>query len=176
MEIMKVRSNVLNNLIDHQTNEYISFDIFYQKDCMDTIKEDEYKKKLQLMRDVDKKKSSTNFGPHRDDWQMVFLPQKIMANQCSTGEQKMLLLALLLSYICCVSHQDLRFFLILLDDITAYLDVKRYAQSIQLIHNLIEKQKNIPIQLFITSAKPIPTQINFLDTIEIINLEDYLEK
>ena len=87
--------------------------------------EDRYKKALRLARKSRRREPLLIPGPHRSDLVVFHSINNMPANQCSTGEQKALLIAIM------VSHANLRKIefgeapVMLLDEITAHLDSQR---------------------------------------------------
>ncbi len=75
----------------------------------------------------------TLIGPHRSDLTVVHLGKSQPAARCSTGEQKALLLGIILAHADCVAEQVRRRPILLLDEIAAHLDpVRRTALFEQL--------------------------------------------
>lgn len=66
-------------------------------------------------------------GPHRSDLAVVHLEKGQAAHRCSTGEQKALLLGLVLAHAALVSERAGRPPLLLLDEVAAHLDPGRRA-------------------------------------------------
>ncbi len=66
-------------------------------------------------------------GPHRADLDAVYLAKGVEARQCSTGEQKALLISLILANARAVSRQSGIPPIILLDEVAAHLDANRRA-------------------------------------------------
>jgi DNA replication and repair protein RecF len=65
------------------------------------------------------------FGPQRDDFVVVYRAKDVPARQCSTGEQKALLIAIVLAHARLVAAERGRAPLLLLDEIAAHLDPAR---------------------------------------------------
>jgi DNA replication and repair protein RecF len=77
----------------------------------------------------DLQSGSTALGPHRSDFSALYRAKNIDAQFCSTGEQKSLLLSLILAHAHGVKHQDPhRPLVVLLDDIAAHFDEQRRGQ------------------------------------------------
>jgi len=90
--------------------------------------EDEYLRLLAKGRERDRAAGRTLEGPHRSDLVVSHGPKSCPARICSTGEQKALLLGLVLAHAELVaSRQDGMAPLLLLDEITAHLDAARRA-------------------------------------------------
>jgi len=66
-------------------------------------------------------------GPHRTDLVTVHLDKRQPAERCSTGEQKALLIGLILAHADLVSEATGRRPLLLLDEVAAHLDTRRRA-------------------------------------------------
>ena len=75
----------------------------------------------------------TLFGPHRADLDVKHKDSGQMAEQCSTGEQKALLLSLILAHAALVSAQRQAPPILLLDEVAAHLDPSRRAALFALL-------------------------------------------
>jgi DNA replication and repair protein RecF len=90
--------------------------------------EERYKAALQMGRERDRAAGRTLEGPHRSDLVVGHGPKGMPARLCSTGEQKALLLGLVLSHAeLAAERQDGRAPILLLDEVTAHLDASRRA-------------------------------------------------
>ena len=90
--------------------------------------EDRYIRTLASARERDRAAGRTLDGPHRSDLVVAHGPKEMAARQCSTGEQKALLLGLVLAHAELVAaRQDGIAPILLLDEITAHLDEHRRA-------------------------------------------------
>jgi DNA replication and repair protein RecF len=90
--------------------------------------EDIYVKVLRSSRERDRAAGRTLEGPHRSDLVVGHGPKSMPAKLCSTGEQKALLLGLVLSHAELVAErQDGLAPILLLDEVTAHLDEARRA-------------------------------------------------
>ena len=72
-------------------------------------------------------------GPHRADLDVIHKDSGQMAEQCSTGEQKALLLSLILAHAALVSAQRQAPPILLLDEVAAHLDPSRRAALFALL-------------------------------------------
>lgn len=90
--------------------------------------EESYAELLSATRERDRAAGRTLQGPHRSDLLVFHAPKQMPARVCSTGEQKALLLGLILAHAELVSrrHDDVAPIL-LLDEVTAHLDEARRA-------------------------------------------------
>jgi DNA replication and repair protein RecF len=84
-------------------------------------------------------------GAHRSDLRVVHSAKNCPADLCSTGEQKALLIALMLAYVRLLSEQRQMVPLFLLDDIAAHLDDYRR-------HALFEEILDIGAQTWLTGT------------------------
>lgn len=90
--------------------------------------EEHYRAALRTGRDRDRAAGRTLEGPHRSDLVVGHGPKAMPAKLCSTGEQKALLLGLVLSHAeLTAERQDGRAPILLLDEVTAHLDAARRA-------------------------------------------------
>jgi len=67
-------------------------------------------------------------GPHLSDLSVIHLEKEMEAGQCSTGEQKLLLLALVIAQARLIGWERGRAPLLLLDEVAAHLDEERRAR------------------------------------------------
>jgi DNA replication and repair protein RecF len=90
--------------------------------------EERYRTGLRAGRERDRAAGRTLEGPHRSDLAVEHGPKSMPARLCSTGEQKALLLGLVLSHAALTAgRQDGRAPILLLDEVTAHLDAYRRA-------------------------------------------------
>jgi DNA replication and repair protein RecF len=90
--------------------------------------EDAYARTLSATRERDRAASRTLDGPHRSDLVVEHGPKALAARHCSTGEQKALLLGLVLAHAeLLTERQEGAAPILLLDEITAHLDAERRA-------------------------------------------------
>ena len=89
--------------------------------------EDAYRDALAGARDRDRAAGRTLEGPHRSDLAVVFAEKDMPAAQSSTGEQKALLIGLILAHAGLVAQISAMTPILLLDEIAAHLDPDRRA-------------------------------------------------
>lgn len=90
--------------------------------------EDRYLQALAAGRERDRAAGRTLEGPHRSDLLVDHGPKGMPARKCSTGEQKALLVGLVLAHAELVAgHRDGLVPILLLDEIAAHLDIERRA-------------------------------------------------
>lgn len=88
----------------------------------------------------------TTFGVHKSDLLVSERNKGIYANQCSTGEQKSLLIGLILTHLNLVADRSNRYPILLLDEVVAHLDQLRRAA---LFEQIIETKA----QVFMTGTE-----------------------
>ena len=99
--------------------------------------EDAYAKVLRDTRERDRGAGRTLDGPHRSDLAVGHGPKAMAARLCSTGEQKALLLGLVLAHAeLLTERQEGAAPILLLDEITAHLDEHRRAALFDEIQRL----------------------------------------
>jgi len=87
--------------------------------------EDRLKRELTASRRQDADTGGAQTGPHRSDLGCVHLPSGQAADLCSTGEQKALLIAIVIAAARMAAAECGRLPVLLLDEITAHLDAAR---------------------------------------------------
>ena len=87
--------------------------------------ENDYRRILQDTRGLDRAAGRCLRGPHRSDFEVVHGPKDLPAADCSTGEQKALLLGLILAQAEATKSMLGAVPLLLLDEVTAHLDETR---------------------------------------------------
>ena len=87
--------------------------------------EDEYRRLLADSRGQDRGAGRTLSGPHRSDLVVLHGPKNMPASLCSTGEQKALLIGLILAQARAVKQESRIAPLLLLDEVAAHLDRER---------------------------------------------------
>lgn len=100
--------------------------------------EDAYAKRLSTCRRQDGETGGASIGPHRSDFHVSHLAKQLPAELCSTGEQKMLLIAVTLAFIRVQAHSNTCPTILLLDDIVAHLDDQHRLVLFQEIQDTAE--------------------------------------
>ncbi|PZF76667.1 DNA replication/repair protein RecF [Aestuariivirga litoralis] len=98
--------------------------------------EDEYRRILRDSRGLDRAAGRTLRGPHRSDLEVVHGPKRMAAAHCSTGEQKALLIGLVLAQARAVKAGAGVPPLLLLDEVAAHLDRARRRSLIEALSAL----------------------------------------
>lgn len=89
--------------------------------------EDQFRLALLTSRQQDAINGGAAVGVHRTDLQVTYLDKKMQADQCSTGEQKALLIGIVLSHAELLQAEKNASTLLLLDEVAAHLDEARRA-------------------------------------------------
>lgn len=98
--------------------------------------EDGYRKTLQARRGEDAAMGGAGIGPHRTDIAVQNLDKGLPADQCSTGEQKALLIAVILAQARLMLAERGSPPILLLDEVAAHLDAGRRAALFSAIGGL----------------------------------------
>ena len=107
--------------------------------------EDYFRKKLSGGRFLEAETGLTPLGPHKSDLTVIFSPKKQEAAFCSTGEQKALLLSIIMAASRLLSARKKSVPLLLLDEVIAHLDISRRSA---LFHALI----SLNMQVWLTGT------------------------
>ncbi|WP_316857963.1 DNA replication/repair protein RecF [uncultured Cohaesibacter sp.] len=98
--------------------------------------EEHYRMLLSQSRSGDRAAGRTLIGPHRSDLIVRYELKDMPAAKCSTGEQKALLLAIVLAHAYLVAERRGRTPLVLLDEVAAHLDETRRLALFDLLDRL----------------------------------------
>jgi DNA replication and repair protein RecF len=112
-----------------------------------TAVEDRYRDILRHSRARDAIAGRTLDGPHLTDLEVVYAPKNMPARDASTGEQKALLIGLVLAHAGLVAEMTGITPLLLLDEVVAHLDPRRRAA-------LFDELSKLGAQVWITGADP----------------------
>ena len=121
-----------------------------------------YLEKLHKSRKIDSIKRSISYGPNKSDLKVIFLKKRLLAEKCSTGEQKIILISLIIQF-CKLMNNKKNFPILLLDEIVAHLDNK-----IRL--GLFEELKTLKNQVWMSGAD-ITLFSSIIKDKEVVNLE-----
>jgi len=128
-----------------------------------TAVEDRYRKILRDNRARDAAAGRTLDGPHLTDLEVIYAPKGMPARDASTGEQKALLIGLVLAHAALVAETTGITPLLLLDEVVAHLDPNRRAA-------LFAELQKLGAQIWLTGADPAAfTEIGASS--EIFNVE-----
>jgi DNA replication and repair protein RecF len=112
-----------------------------------TAVEDRYRQILRDSRPRDAAAGRTLDGPHLTDLQVIYAPKNMPARDASTGEQKALLIGLVLAHANLVAEMTGITPLLLLDEVVAHLDPGRRAA-------LFGELASLGAQVWMTGADP----------------------
>ncbi len=98
--------------------------------------EDLFLEELERSRQIDAVTGGASVGPHRTDLDVVYDEKNIGAAQCSTGEQKALLMGLILAHARLLLADQGRAPIMLLDEVAAHLDEERRATLFSIIRDM----------------------------------------
>jgi DNA replication and repair protein RecF len=112
-----------------------------------TSVEDRYRETLRDSRARDAAAGRTLDGPHLTDLQVIFAPKHVPARDASTGEQKALLIGLVLAHASLVAEMTGITPLLLLDEVVAHLDPERRTA-------LFDELAKLGAQVWMTGADP----------------------
>jgi DNA replication and repair protein RecF len=111
--------------------------------------EDMLRAALARTRGEDAQSGTCAAGPHRSDLAVIHRAKNCPADLCSTGEQKALLIAIMLAYVRTLARHRQMMPLFLLDDIAAHLDDVRRAA-------LFEEILSLGVQAWLTGTDAEP--------------------
>ena len=109
--------------------------------------EDRYREILRDSRARDAAAGRTLDGPHLTDLEVIFAPKNTPARDASTGEQKALLIGLVLAHASLVAEMTGIAPLLLLDEVVAHLDPERRRA-------LFDELAKLGAQVWMTGADP----------------------
>ena len=112
-----------------------------------TSVEDRYREILRNSRARDAIAGRTLDGPHLTDLQVIYAPKNMPARDASTGEQKALLIGLVLAHASLVAEMTGITPLLLLDEVVAHLDPSRRTA-------LFDELARLGAQVWMTGADP----------------------
>ena len=112
-----------------------------------TSVEDRYREILRASRQRDAAAGRTLDGPHLTDLQVIYAPKNMPARDASTGEQKALLIGLVLAHANLVAEMTGITPLLLLDEVIAHLDPDRRIA-------LFDELAKLGAQVWMTGADP----------------------
>lgn len=112
-----------------------------------TAVEDRYREILRASRPRDAAAGRTLDGPHLTDLQVIYAPKNMPARDASTGEQKALLIGLVLAHATMVAGMTGIVPLLLLDEVVAHLDPNRRKA-------LFDELAKLGAQVWMTGADP----------------------
>ncbi|MDC3017428.1 DNA replication/repair protein RecF [Paracoccaceae bacterium] len=134
----------LNTVLIEKNNYFPLIKLNLKDDPIES--EEVFLKNLINHRGQDLVSGRTNFGPHSDDLQGFYLDKEIDIKYCSTGEQKLSIISIILSNAKLIKEQHKVSPIMLLDEITAHLDEARKE-------NLFSELLSLETQFFISGTE-----------------------
>ena len=134
----------LNRVLTERNNYFPQIKLKLKDDPIES--EEAFLKNLMNQRGQDLITGRTNFGPHTDDLQGFYLEKEIDTKYCSTGEQKLSIISIILSNAKLIKEQHKVSPIMLLDEITAHLDEVRKE-------NLFSELLSLESQFFISGTE-----------------------
>ena len=107
-----------------------------------------YRYQLQQSRARDALVGGASTGPHKSDLYVLYAAKNMPASQCSTGEQKALLIGVVLAHSCLMQAERGAPPVLLMDEIAAHLDEARREA-------LFERLMSLGGQVWMTGTDPI---------------------
>jgi len=104
-----------------------------------------YLKKVCESRKIDSIKGSVSFGPNKSDLRILYIKKKITADACSTGEQKIILIAIIIQFCKLLNIKKGNPPILLLDELVAHLDEKVRI-------SLFDELKSLNAQVWMSGA------------------------
>ena len=98
--------------------------------------ESEFRQSLRRGRDQDQVMGGHGNGPHRTDLSVRFRDKNMAADQCSTGEQKALLIGMTIAHATLMKNEKGYAPILLLDEVAAHLDEGRRARLFERLSDL----------------------------------------
>lgn len=132
-----------------------------------------YRNMLKESRERDFYRKSTSIGPNKSDWIVRHLQKNIDASLCSAGEQKILLIAVFLSFMKYKLQSDCRQMILIFDDVITHLDHDRKEKLFNIIKNIVFNHDRIQVWLsgvqrdVFQSFENIDNGIKFIDIASI---------
>lgn len=146
--ITSKRLNTLKIIQDHINNTENNFPKaqLYLEPTFSDYKALDFKEKFRQNRELDRITKRTSFGTHRIDMLTHHQTKQILAKQCSTGEQKSLLISIILGQLLAINNMSPKTTILLLDETLTHLDDLRREYLISFL-------TTIDAQIFITSTE-----------------------
>ena len=104
-----------------------------------------YLNKIRKSRKIDSIKGSISYGPNKSDLKTLYIKKNITADKCSTGEQKIILIAVIIQFCKLLKIKKGNSPILLLDELVTHLDEK-----IKL--SLFEELKNLNSQVWMSGS------------------------
>ena len=140
-----MRIALIKDILKQEETLFLTPNVSLETGC-DNMDLDNIKKTLHDNRGVDARKGRTNFGPHKTEFIATHPIKQRSAAQCSTGEQKAMLVSLILAQAKGIKHHCEHAPIVLLDEIFTHLD-----KSVE--KNLLNALQGFAAQTWITATE-----------------------
>lgn len=165
IQTIKYLNAELKNLSGYFPKCFIGFDGQYEELYLNSDNAQDIEKKIQTEflsnRKIDKEKLQTTCGIHKTDFKSISLNNNIAAKYCSTGEQKSLLISIIIAKARILKKYNNKTPILLLDEITSHLDINNATE-------LLKEIQQLDMQCFFTGTNK--TIFKSIPEIEIINI------
>ncbi len=141
-------------------------DILISKD-IDIVKEI-YLKRINNSRKIDSLKGGISYGPNKSDLNAIFIKKNLTADKCSTGEQKIILITIIIQFCKLMFLKEDIMPILLLDEIIAHLDTNTK-------NSLFEELKSLKTQIWMSGSDKILFKEIIQDS-ENLEIEDLLKQ
>ena len=140
-EIIKNRNTALTKLSLSMKSSQTSFPVadlslINEEKDLNIFSADQFREVLEIKRSEDLYLGRTSVGPHKTDLKVQYKEKGIDAKYCSTGEQKALLISLILANARGLLREEGAPPIMLLDEVAAHLDYKRRQDLYEEISSL----------------------------------------
>jgi DNA replication and repair protein RecF len=170
IEIYFSRKNTIQELqlsIDALQEDFPSAKLDLTSSLNDAQTLDYYTSQLKAFRKQDGFSNRSGFGIHKDDFVVTYSEKNKIAKYCSTGEQKALIISLIMAQMMSLKKQNGITPLLLLDELFVHLDNSN--------KNLLSQMMDIPdLQSFITATDTSGLE-KLLDLAQVIDLTNLQE-
>ncbi len=163
--IIKIRTEVINEInekINLIHNKICSSNEVVEIKYLPSADYDSIESKLRANLENDKKRGTTNCGPHRDDFEFIINGENVVTKG-SQGQQKNILISLKIVFVEIMKKLKNEYPILILDDVFGELDKIRQ-------NNLLESI-NPEVQTIISSSTLSEIDKKILDKSFVINLE-----
>jgi DNA replication and repair protein RecF len=151
VSIQKARLRAIKYLSDGQNNLTGKFPkaelLLVDPDQLIITDEEEAIKALEKSRPIDMMLGRTSVGPHKSDLQAIYEDKLTLAKDCSTGEQKAILISIILANARSLAKISDVSPIVLLDEVSAHLDKDRQAA-------LYDEICGLRVQAWMTGTEP----------------------
>ncbi len=141
LEMLEALNHAMNDLHDAFPKAKLSLQGFAETQLNQATQpaieiEETLARELAASRVADAQTGRASHGAHKTELEVIFSDKGVEAAYCSTGEQKALMLSLLLAQAQAMKHRQNRLPILLLDEVVAHLDASRRQALFQTLTEL----------------------------------------